>query len=104
MEKDLIFDTRNLELAEFMRNLEEMEKTLADLWGDDVYTALLRLNQFDTELFRQAQIEIQRRLFLLPDLQERLADFKARCAPLEQTAYADARERGRVQVQVSAAG
>jgi len=84
------------------RRLDEMEKTLADLWGDDVYTALLRLNQFDTELFRQAQIEIQRRLFLLPDLQERLVDFKARCAPLQLTDYAEARERCRVEVQVQA--
>jgi hypothetical protein len=86
------------------RSLDEMEKNLADLWGDDVYTDLLRLNQFDTELFRQAQIEIQRRLFLLPDLQERLVDFQARCAPLEPTDYAEARERGRVQAQASAAG
>ena len=55
-----------------------LEQTLIDLWGADVYSDLLRLNQLDLELFRQAKIENQRRLALIPDFQERLADFRAR--------------------------
>jgi Sulfotransferase family len=59
-----------------------IEQTLVELWGEDVFAALLRLNQFDMELFRRARIEIERRLSLLPDLRERLVDFGARCAPV----------------------
>jgi hypothetical protein len=59
-----------------------IEQTLVELWGEDVYAPLLRLNQFDMELFRRARIEIERRLSLLPDLRERLVAFGARCAPV----------------------
>jgi Sulfotransferase family len=55
-----------------------LEQMLIDLWGADVYSDLLRLNQLDLELFRQAKIENQRRLDLIPDYQERLVEFRAR--------------------------
>jgi hypothetical protein len=66
--------------------------TLVELWGADVYSDLLRLNQLDLELFRQAKIEVQRRLFLIPDQQARLAEFRARRALLQMPATADATE------------
>jgi len=84
---------------------DEMEQTLVALWGEDVYTALLRLNQFDTELFRRARIEIQRRLSLLPDLHERLVEFGARCAQVGVTNPAELWQLERVQGEaVGAAG
>ena len=64
--------------------------SLADLWGADVYSHLLRLNQLDLELFRRAEIEVLRRLFLVPDMDERLAEFKVRCAPLHMQVPASA--------------
>jgi hypothetical protein len=66
--------------------------TLVELWGADVYSDLLRLNQLDLELFRQAKIEVQRRLFLIPDQQARLAEFRARRALLQMPAAVDAPE------------
>jgi hypothetical protein len=72
---------------------DEMEQTLVELWGEDVYADLLRLNQFDMELFRRARIEIERRPSLLPDPRERLVDFGARRAPgveLRQLTHATA--------------
>jgi hypothetical protein len=41
-------------------------------------------------LFRQAKIEVQRRLFLIPDQQARLTEFRARRALLQMPAAADA--------------
>jgi hypothetical protein len=68
----------------------DLERTLVDLWGADVYADLLRLNRLDLELFRQAKIENQRRLFLMPDLQERLGEFRTRYAPMKRRVAADA--------------
>jgi hypothetical protein len=87
------------------RNLQaDLERTLVDLWGADVYSDLLRLNRLDLELFRQAKIENQRRLFLMPSLQERLTEFQARYAPLRKRASADAREHEPVRVRVAGGG
>src|SRR5579863_6543585 len=82
----------------------ELERTLVDLWGADVYSDLHRLNRLDLELFRQAKIENQRRLFLLPDLQERLAEFQARNAPLRRRAPAHEPEREPARVRVAGGG
>jgi len=81
---------------------QDLERTFVDLWGTDVYEDLLRLNQLDLELFRRAKVETQRRLFLMPDLEERLVEFKARCAPLRLRASANAPEREPVRVKVAA--
>jgi hypothetical protein len=77
----------------------DLERTLVDLWGADVYSDLHRLNTLDLELFRQAKIENQRRLFLMPDLQERLVEFQTRYAPLRRrtSAYGPEREPARVR-------
>jgi hypothetical protein len=59
---------------------QELEDKLLGLWGDSIYSDLLRLNQFDMELYRRTYREVERRLFLVPRLNERMADFEARCA------------------------
>jgi uncharacterized protein YukE len=64
--------------------LREREKQLMDAWGGDLYEDLLRLNQLDMELFRRAQKEIERRVALVPQFQERLAEFRTRCSRLQQ--------------------
>ena len=61
---------------------QTLEDELNDLWGADLYADIARLNQFDLELYQRAQSEIRRRLFLVPGLDERLADFDSRCAAL----------------------
>ncbi|HWE52354.1 MAG TPA: hypothetical protein VG273_21340 [Bryobacteraceae bacterium] len=61
-----------------------VEEDLKNLWGEDLYADIARLNQFDLELYRRAQSEIRRRLFLVPALDERLEDFSYRCAALNE--------------------
>jgi hypothetical protein len=51
--------------------------------GDTIYRQLQNLNQLDGELVSQARGEVRRRFELVPDAQERLADFRQRCAGLE---------------------
>jgi hypothetical protein len=85
-------------------NRRHTEETLVDLWGGDVYSDLLRLNQLDLELFRRAKIEILRRLFLVPAMDERLAEFKARSAPHRMQILANATEREPVPAKVAAGG
>ena len=51
--------------------------------GDPIYRQLQNLNQLDGELVSQARGEVRRRFELIPDAQERLADFRRRCAGLE---------------------
>ncbi len=82
----------------------DLERALVDLWGADVYSDLLRLNRLDLELFRQAKIENQRRLFLMPNLQERLTEFQARYAPLRTRPLADAPEHEPIRVRVAGGG
>ena len=53
--------------------------------GDTIYQRLGELNQLDCELVSQATAEVRRRFGLVPDAQERLADFRQRCAGLEET-------------------
>jgi hypothetical protein len=60
----------------------ERENRLVDLWGADLYADLVRLNQFDLELYQRARSEIRRRLFLVPGLDDRMVHFEARCAGL----------------------
>jgi hypothetical protein len=50
--------------------------------GDIIYQRLGQLNQLDAELVCQARAEVRRRFGLVPDAQERLADFRQRCAAL----------------------
>ena len=85
-------------------NRRHTEETLVDLWGADVYSDLLPLNQLDLELFRRAKIEILRRLFLVPGMDERLAEFKARYAPHRMQISAGATERESVRARVAAGG
>jgi hypothetical protein len=82
---------------------EDLEQALVDLFGAEVYEDLLRLNQLDMELFRRAKVETQRRLFLMPDPEERLVEFKARCARLCLRASAKAPEHEPVRVEIAAA-
>ncbi len=60
----------------------QMEETLIDLWGENLYSAL------------------QRRISLLPDLHERLVEFKARCTPSRREVSSEMMERERVQGRV----
>lgn len=61
------------------------EESLAEFWGEDVHSDLLRLNQLDLELFERAQSEVLRRFRLVPRAEERLAEFRARNAQLPVT-------------------
>jgi hypothetical protein len=53
---------------------------LAGLWGAEVHDRLARMNRMDLELVRRARQEIARRLETLPAGDERLAEFRMRCA------------------------
>jgi hypothetical protein len=57
---------------------------LIELWGEDLYRKLARLNQMDMELFRRVRAEITQRLDLVPRAQERLDEFRSRCAQLAE--------------------
>jgi len=59
------------------------QERLVDEWGGDLYEDLLRLNQFDLELFRRARMEIGRRIALVPQSERRLAEFRTRCSQLQ---------------------
>jgi hypothetical protein len=77
------------------------EETLVDLWGTRLYSDLLRLNQLDLELFRRAKIEILHRLFLVPNMNERLVEFKARSARLRMQVSGNAAEREPIPAKVA---
>jgi hypothetical protein len=81
---------------------DDAEEMLIDLWGKDVYSDLLRLNQLDLELFRRARIENRSRLSLVPDPEARLADFRARCERLRNPIPAGASERELARAAVNA--
>jgi len=51
--------------------------------GPELYGHLQRLNELDNELLAFAKQEVQRRFALVPDREERLADFVNRCAVLQ---------------------
>ncbi len=59
--------------------IEERQESLRNTWGADLYETLVRLNQADLELFRIAEREIMRRFSLVPQAEERLAEFRSRC-------------------------
>jgi hypothetical protein len=67
---------------------------LIELWGAELYEKLARLNQMDMELFRRVRAEITQRLDLIPRAQERLEEFRSRCAQLaeEQLTSSPARD------------
>jgi hypothetical protein len=57
-------------------------------WGSDLYATLENLNQCDLELWRRADREVTRRIDLVPDAEQRLAEFRARCLKRQpDTAY-----------------
>jgi hypothetical protein len=60
------------------RDFEE----LRTIWGADVYRELVRLNRLDLELCKYAEEEIRRRFQLVPNREERLMEFRARCSGL----------------------
>jgi hypothetical protein len=72
----------NVSRPETLPRLHKLEDRLVALWGSDLYADLVRLNQFDLELYHRAQSEVRRRLFLVPGLDDRLVNFQARCARL----------------------
>jgi hypothetical protein len=53
-----------------------------DLWGEDLYRLLQRMNAMDLELVRRAKGEILRRLERIPRAAGKLAEFESRCAQL----------------------
>jgi hypothetical protein len=65
---------------------EERQERLWNAWGRELYEALVQLNQMDLELYRIAEREVMRRFSLVPQAEQRLAAFKARC-PRPQLAY-----------------
>jgi hypothetical protein len=75
---------RNVSRPETLPRMHKLEDRLVVLWGPDLYADLVRLNQFDLELYRRAQSEVRRRLFLVPGLDDRLVNFQARCARLAE--------------------
>lgn len=83
-----------LELAYIPRNVGNFAPLPADaptdalieLWGQDLYHELLRLNELDLELYERTAEEIERRFSLVPESGRRLVDFRARCAKLSAVA------------------
>jgi hypothetical protein len=65
-------------------NLADRQEWLRHSWGPDLYATLQNLNQCDVELWRRAEREIARRISLVPDAEQRLAEFRSRC-PKRQT-------------------
>jgi hypothetical protein len=55
----------------------DRQEWLRHSWGPDLYATLARLNQCDLELWRRAEREIARRLDLIPDVEQRLKEFRA---------------------------
>jgi hypothetical protein len=66
----------------FSRRLDQRLEELTRVWGSDVFDELSRLNRLDLELCAVAEKEIGRRLALVPNVEDRLADFRARCSSL----------------------
>lgn len=65
-----------------IRNFNDRLEELRAIWGFDVYDELLRLNHLDLELCEYAENEIGRRFRLVPNSEERLLEFRGRCARL----------------------
>ncbi|MBZ5674566.1 MAG: hypothetical protein LAP61_10000 [Acidobacteriia bacterium] len=60
-------------------NAIDRQAWLRHSWGPDLYATLESLNQCDLELWRRAEREIARRIRLVPDAEQRLAEFRSRC-------------------------
>ena len=58
----------------------DRQEWLRHSWGSDLYATLLQLNQCDLELCRRVECEISRRLAMVPAAEQRLVEFRARCA------------------------
>jgi hypothetical protein len=69
-----------------LHTMAERQERLRSTWGSSLYDDLVRLNQADLELFRVAEDEIMRRFSLVPQAEQRLAKFRARC-PEPRPAY-----------------
>jgi hypothetical protein len=65
-----------------VRNFDHRLQELRATWGADVYQQLHSLNLLDLELCEYARGEIQRRFHLVPNAEERLLEFRARCSGL----------------------
>lgn len=55
---------------------------LRELWGDSLYERLCEANTYDLALIRATAAEISGRLRLVPDAENRLCQFRARCSEL----------------------
>lgn len=60
-------------------NPVDRQEWLKHSWGPDLYATLTRLNQCDLELWRRTEREVTRRIDLVPDADQRLEEFRARC-------------------------
>ena len=60
-------------------NVVDRQAWLKHSWGPDLYAKLENLNQCDLELWQRTQCEIERRIRLVPDAEQRLMEFRARC-------------------------
>ena len=60
-------------------NPADRQEWLRHSWGSDLYATIEKLNQCDLELWRRAEREVTRRFDLIPDAEQRLADFRERC-------------------------
>jgi hypothetical protein len=58
------------------------ERRYRELWGPAVYDDLFALNQFDLQLHAAAVAEVYGRMAVVPQAQERMDDFRSRCAEL----------------------
>ncbi len=56
------------------------EKRYRELWGSAVYDDVFALNQFDLQLHAAAVAEVYGRMAVVPQAQERIDDFRSRCA------------------------
>jgi hypothetical protein len=60
-------------------NASDRQAWLKHSWGPDLYATLEKLNECDLELWHRAEREIARRISLVPDAEQRLAEFRSRC-------------------------
>ncbi|MDP9114492.1 MAG: hypothetical protein M3O20_12535 [Acidobacteriota bacterium] len=73
--------TRQNVTAERMESAHR-EKRYREWWGTAAYEDACALNQFDLQLHAAAVAEVHARLALVPQAQERMNDFRSRCAKL----------------------
>jgi hypothetical protein len=59
------------------------EQNLREFLGPDNHDWLVELQKFDARLWQLTNDELSRRVALVPDFQERLAEFKVRCDSLQ---------------------